>query len=104
MGLNEAYRYMVDKGIVDFEVTVPFGVSMDLEELIEEVKEDLELEGNVATRVFFENYIPNDYLLIDHINELKKEMSEDEINSGQFYVHVTLREALEIFERVNSIL
>jgi hypothetical protein len=113
MALYEAYKYMCDNDILEMskeqlDSTGIMKVSMDLKDIIEAVKEDLALMGDVDTRIYFREYenvsVPCDYYLLSDIEELKRDGKTDkEINCGEGYVDTTLKHALKIFELVDSI-
>lgn len=110
MSLKEAYAYIDQENIQasDLETSMalaymmaydaPITISFNLENIIEEVKEDIAIYGeNEKAWVYLGKYdgmyIPDDYLLENH----------DLLDEECLHIECTLHQALRIFELINDL-
>ena len=106
MALKDAYKYLKTLGY-DFDFFTAediHNVSIESEDLIEEIQEDLIEYGRTAkVRVFIRNiqgaYCFMDYALIEHDKECL-DIHENEYG----YVDLELEQAYELFKMQNSII
>lgn len=112
MALQEVYEYLYDNNLMESKdpkfieilarhhanVSMLPSVSMDCEELINEIMEDIELYGEEETTwIYFINhdnlYIPHDYMLEYH----------DVLDEDEYYIKANLKQTLEIFKLLDNI-
>lgn len=112
MALKEVYDYLYDNNLLEsdnFEfaeilarhlanLPVLLDLSVDCEDIIEEIKEDInQYNEDEPTWVFFEEKegvcIPSDYLLENH----------DLLDEDDYHLTMNLKNTLRVFELLNEI-
>ncbi len=96
--LIEDYFEKREKGIID--------ISMDSEDLIQELQEDIEEFGEDHPCILVYKY-KNGIFLFTNYDFITDEMPfnpDKELREGEYYIETTFKYALEVFEKQNKII